>query len=277
MKRIRQVTSALVLSAAIAALFSGAPWWHSLSGQTQLADMVFFGGPVAGEPGDVRVYNLSSRQERLFAGPSESFRIFDFKPAPKGSLIAVREQLLQFDVVPDRATFVEPSRSGPRPAVESMRLRILSTDGAEVDVLNDVRDYAWSPDGTQLVFVTGVYRGHQKEHSRTGTWMWSAADRSRRQISTGGYYVAWAQFDAHVYLRDPTREGLESVRRYDQALNTFEVTRHKSIYFSPSGDYYYHPGGGLLIRENVYLTASDVPLDPSSPALAALAGWRALG
>lgn len=83
--------------------------------------------------------------------------------------------------------------------------------------------------------------------------------------------------DESVRDRDAIGEGLESVVRYRVSTGRLEATRHKSIYFSPSGDYYYHPGGGLIARENVYITATDVGLGNSSLALLGLAGWRPLG
>jgi len=138
------------------------------------------------------------------------------------------------------------------------------------------RFYAWSPDGLRLVYVTGRYLGHYKDHSRTGTWIWNASDKSRTRISTGGYYVSWPMFDGNVYLWDPNGERPSRVRRYDVKRQQLDVTSHKSIYFSASGSYYYHPGGGLLIPENVFLTTSDVGMDRASRALAMLAGWRPL-
>src|SRR6478609_8248037 len=111
------------------------------------------------------------------------------------------------------------------------------------------RFYAWSPDGLRLVYVTGRYLGHYKDHSRTGTWIWNASDKSRTRISTGGYYVSWPMFDGNVYLWDPNGERPSRVRRYDVKRQQLDVTSHKSIYFSASGSYYYHPGGGLLIPE----------------------------
>jgi hypothetical protein len=203
-------------------------------------------------------------------------RVFDYSLAPEGDLVAVREQLIAYDVSQERATFTEPSRSGPRPSIEQSVLRILTLTGSEVDSIEDVRAYAWSPDGQQVAYVTGKYRGNDREHTRTGTWVWDALERRRQQISSKGYFVNWAKFDQNIYSWDPLGEKLESVTRYNRTTRQMESTRHKSIYFAPSGRFYYHPGGGLLAKENVYDSATDAGLDATSSALAALAGWRPL-
>jgi len=260
-------------AAAIAIVVTMSSFWVSTLGQSSVEDLYFTGASVAGEPGEVVASNMVTGEKRSFFRPSDGFRIFDIAKAPQGSLVAVQEQLVRVDVPIEQATFTASSQTGDKPGLERMILRILNVDGSHVSSLEDVRSFAWSPAGDRLAYVTGKFVGRDKEHSRTGVWIWNSSDRRTQQISSKGYFVFWAKFDGNVYTWDPVGEGTESVRRYDVATGRLELTRHKSIYFSPSGDYYYHPGGGIGLRENIYLAATDVGLADTSPALSGLGGW----
>jgi hypothetical protein len=163
---------------------------------------------------------------------------------------------------------------------EKSTLVILSvSDAGVVDRIDSVRDYKWSPDSEHIVYVTGTFRGRNENLGNTRAWIWDAGDKRRRQISDGGYFVSWASFDAHVYVWefDKALGAPRSVVKYDPRSGLSEVTTHKSIYFSATGAYYYHPGGGLGLREEVYNRVNDVGMAASSQVLSQLSGWRPLG
>ncbi len=199
-------------------------------------------------------------------------RVFDFRVSTAGHMVAVVEQVLEY------ATEAQPGAPKDTvPVTENTTLHVLTRTGEFVDEVQQVRHFAWNPDGTRLVYVTGEYRGRDRDYGNTRTWIWNSVDKSRREISQRGYYVNWAAFDGNIYLWEKNRGIAGAVYRYSPATETLEATTHKSIYFSTTGTYYYHPGGGIGIPENVFLRSSDSPLKRSSQVLMNLAGWRPMG
>jgi Tol biopolymer transport system component len=140
-----------------------------------------------------------------------------------------------------------------------------------------VRSYAWSPDGDRIAFVMGEFRGIYANYANTSTWIWDAAGRRRTNISDDGYDVTWAKFDGNVYLWNRVGGIAGKAVRYNIATGALEATSHVSIYFSPSGEYYYHPGGGVGLQEDVYSRATDVGLKAGSRVLSSVLGWRPAG
>ena len=147
----------------------------------------------------------------------------------------------------------------------------------EVDHIPNVRAYAWSPDGLRIVYVIGDYRGRYDDYDNTSVWIWEGAGNGRRQISERGHEVTWAGFDHDIYIWPRVRGIAGMAMRYSVLAGTIEPTSHYSIYFSPTGAYYYHPGRGVGLQENVYATHGDVALKETSRVLSRLAGWRTLG
>ena len=79
--------------------------------------------------------------------------------------------------------------------------------------------------------------------------------------------MSWASFDGNLYIWDfPPPSGLGEVVRYNVAARSVEPTEHHSIYFSPTGRYYYRPesvnGNG-----EVYMRQTDQSVSRSSSAL----------
>jgi hypothetical protein len=217
-------------------------------------------------------WNTASNRQRVVYR-SEVGRIFDFKVAQHTGLVAVLEQQLMYRVDPKLANMTVRDI----PVFEKITLHVLSAAGSRLDAIDDVRMFAWSPDGRQLAYVTGQFRGSDEDYANTRTWIWDATDNRRLQVSDRGYYVEWAGFDGNVYLWDKVEGMAANVYRYDVMSRKVEPTSHKSIYFSPTGTYYYHPGGGIGLPQNVYLRATDVSLTSKSQVFAALTGWRPLG
>jgi len=96
-------------------------------------------------PSVLQVTDMASgRQRELYR--TESGRIFDFKVSPTGSMIAVTAQLLEYDVDPQVAT----ANVHNRMVLEKITLHIIGVAGNEIDAIDDVRQFSWSPDGRQL-------------------------------------------------------------------------------------------------------------------------------
>jgi hypothetical protein len=224
---------------------------------------------VGGDTDQRLTLRTSNGEEREIFRPRAG-RIFAFSVSPLGSTLAVLEQVLKFDVDPQVSTVRVKSRN----IFEATTLHILARSGDVIDTLTQVRDFAWSPDGQQLTYVTGDYRGQDADFENTAVWIWNAKDQGRRMISKSGYYISWAGFDGNIYLWEKADGVTGRVNRYNVSTGSLEPTPHKSIYFSPSGEYYYHPGGGVGLPENIYYRSNDTTLKDRSHALLAFAGWR---
>jgi hypothetical protein len=211
----------------------------------------------------VDIYDLSTRSRRILHRP-ETGSIFDFKVAPARDLLAVLERVVEYSATQALV------REGSTLVIRS------ATGEAVLDRIASVRSFAWSPDSRHLAYVTGTFRGQYANYSDTQAWIWDAQDRTRSRISEGGYYVSWPLFDRKVYVWqfDAKRGVPWDVIRYDPETGRRESTSHKSIYFSSTGRYYYHPGGSL--REEVFSRANDAALTETSSALKSLWGWRPL-
>lgn len=249
----------------------------ALSAQGQHAvhqDKVFSGGTTRdGDPGTIHSIDLINGNEREVFRPNRGV-VFDFKVAPSSELIAIRTQILKYDVPPEDATTIV---AGGRRVFEETTLTMLTVDGLAIDSIPNVRSYAWSPDSLRLVYVIGDYRGKETDYDNTSVWIWDSAGKGRVRISDRGHVVIWPSFDDNIYIWPRTRGIAGEAMKYNVASGSLEPTSHVSIYFSPSGSYYYHPGGGVGLQENVYITAGDVALKATSLVLSQLSGWRALG
>ena len=146
-------------------------------------------------------------------------------------------------------------------------VHVIDPDGRSLADLADVRVFSWSPDGRRLAYVT---------QSTRSSWIWSAADGSRAEIGRLGYYLHWASFDSRIYMWEQTGGGARKVYAYDPRTGETRETPHKSIYFSPSGTYYFYPGDGPGAPESVYARGWDVTLAASSRVLGSLCGFRPL-
>ena len=220
-------------------------------------------------PGVLQVTDMASgRQRELYR--TESGLIFDFKVSPTGSMIAVTAQLLEYDVDPQVAT----AKVHNRMVFEKTTLHIIGVAGNEIDAIDDVRQFSWSPDGRQLAYVTGDYRGGYEDYGNSRTWIWDLTDQSKKEISRRGYYVNWAAFDSRIYLWEKIARVAGKVYAYEPVAESLAETPHKSIYFSPTGNYYYHPGGGIGLRENVYVRSGDLIVKDASRVLGAFCGMR---
>lgn len=102
-------------------------------------------------------------------------------------------------------------------------------------------------------------------------WIFDTVTRERRRVADLGNYVSWAEFDDNLYIWETPEHGPERVMRFDPSRGVVEPTSHHSIYFSPSGDYYFKPVG-VFGREDVYWRESNQSLTRVSRTFANLSG-----
>lgn len=195
----------------------------------------------------------------------------DINSSPRGDRIGVIEKLWEENVEKERANFI-PSVVGKDGTLsesyhfEESRLLLLELDGKVVDSISAVRRYAWSPSGTQLVYISGKYTEDGIGFETTGTWLYDLQSGESNRIYSGGYDVAWALWDENIYIHNPGRESFPdaSVLRYDVSRREVQATPHHGIYFSPNGSYYYDPPyeGGIVrvfdARSDERLPAADL-------------------
>lgn len=222
----------------------------------------------SGEPATLVAHDLAMGESKEFYRAQG--RVFDFSASPTKGLVAVADQVMN-------ASSEEPaSSSHHRDVSENVVLRILTSTGDVMDEIPRGRSFAWSPEGHQLAYVVGDYVDLYAPLANQAAWIWDSNTRARTLIAHDVGHLAWAKFDGNLYLWKTRFGGATDVLRYNTGSSRLEPTSHRSIYFSPSGRYYYHPGGGLGLRENVYRTSDDEPLKPSK-VLSSLSGFRPRG
>ena len=238
------------------------------------ADEIFTGGTKDGrDPGAVVAHNLSTNRVRQVYRPDQGV-VFDFAVSPSAKFVAVLQQIFEVDVPARDATVQLP---GGRFGHEWRGLRVLTAAGSQIaETIPLVRRFVWSPDSDRLAYVVGRYQGIYAEDADQSVWIWSAADKRSRKIRDGAHHASWARFDGNLYLLELVDGGARQVLRVNAATGSIEKTTHRSIYFSPSGEYYYGDVG-FGPQENVYLRASDRALKETSRTLSSLSGFKPLG
>ncbi|HKY73036.1 MAG TPA: hypothetical protein VJL88_14040, partial [Nitrospira sp.] len=142
----------------------------------------------------------------------------------------------------------------------STALHVIDREGKEIARIGKVWDYSWSPDGNQLAYVTGDYHvaGDGDEVRPTGVWRYDLRQRASTKLQDAGRHVAWAAFDRAVYVLDYSGpNGYPRVWRLNSADWKPQLTSFQGIYLSPTGKYYYPPGGEG--RFDVYDVATNTP------------------
>jgi hypothetical protein len=196
----------------------------------------------------------------VFAVPEGE--IFSFAAAPKAGLLAVRERLWV------------PKESGQ---TERALLHIVARDGSILETIEQGRRWSWRASGTDLAVMTGEYQSSNDEPLSTGIWWYTVGTRKLVKISSTGTYVNWAAFDDNIYIWDTAAEGGATVSRYNVRTGASERTSHHSIYFSPTGKYYYKPGGVIAGEADIYLRNNDSSIFRHSRALADVDGFDVEG
>ncbi len=184
--------------------------------------------------------------------------------SPDGTMIAVLDRVLEYGVRPGEATFedaVEGTRGGKVLGYEQSTLRVLSLAGLEIGAVQQVRDFAWSPDGRYLALVTGQYVGHDLPYSHGAVWIYELGARTSAKVLDQGNYVTWPAFDGNVYVWSTVTADAPKVFRLRSPDWKVERTDLKSIYFSPTGRYYFRPVG-VAGRQGVFRTIDDSEWEP---------------
>jgi hypothetical protein len=273
---MRRLNIKTVLGSFIVILMSAARVGLAQGGNdTARGDDVFFVDGASQEPDSplptqetIKIHNITTGKDREVFRPKFG-RLFDFRVSPTSAMIAVTEQVRKFNVALELATTVINGYT----VSERTILRIVDWNGKDIDQIEGgVRGFAWSQDGRQLAYVTGDYKDSDGPYQNTKAWIWDSTDKSRLQISDRDLFkeISWAAFDDNIYLWERDKAGTYgTVLRYNVVARRLETTTHRGIYFSPTGTYYFHGGGGH--RENVYLRATDTVL--KSQTLSGLAAW----
>ena len=170
-------------------------------------------------PGEERI---SSRGERVWPGDvNGDERILDFRLAPSGAYVALRE-----------------TRDGAD--TPDVHMVVLDRTGAKVLDVDSVRRYAWSASGDRLAFITGAaYEGGIGFSPAAVSWVDVGVPEVLHEIHRGGGWdLDWAE--DQVYLWDFTDHGAR-VLRYDTESRELEETSHQGVHFAPDGRYYFEP------------------------------------
>lgn len=178
--------------------------------------------------------------QKVFATPGRVLAAYS--PSPDGRYIAVR--------------------SWADDSLATMTLHIIDPAGHEVSRIGQVWDYAWSPDGNHLVYVTGEYRAGQDGVPSTGVWKYDIRQKKSLKIHDTGRFVFWASFDRSIYVLEYLKGSRNhQVWRLNPTDLAPQATRMYSIYLSPTGRYYYHPGASFTNEGSfdVFDTATNTP------------------
>jgi hypothetical protein len=213
------------------------------------------GGPRDSKGVVARLGPTGSARARIFQGTGEVTALAIDNAFGR---LGVVERLIE---MPPK-TGVENFRIGQAPGFERSTLHVLGQDGRNVLAIPSVRAFAWRPSGTALVIAVGKYRGPNEDAEISSVEIVSIPTGQRSAIASRGLYVSWAAFDDAAYIWDTSAPGGAKVVRYDRSKAVLETTAYHSIYFSPSGKYYYKPDGvagtpGVFLRHtNADLTAA---------------------
>jgi len=236
--------------------------------------------PQAGIPGKAHhVYHYDGKSDRLIFGGLE------YTLNEKRSSLTDHEKSVLYErnlaTGTTRVVFNIPGRSlaaysvspdGRYVAVRSwvddnlstMALHVINSGGHEIAQIGQVVDYAWSPDGNQLAYVTAAYNAGPDggDIHPTGVWRYDLRQRMSTKLQDVGRHVAWAAFDGAVYVLDYSGpKGYPRVWRLNSTDWKTQLTPLQSIYFSPTGKYYYHPGTTFVSegKFDVYDVATNTP------------------
>ena len=175
-------------------------------------------------------------------------RVSRLEPAPAGGRLALTETFFEENAPEGRANYVVRRMVAGTEVMdryyENSRLIILDADGRRVgDPIDAVRDYAWSPAGDKVVYVTGDYYEGGVGFLSTGTWILDVSSGSTKKIHESGWGVTWAEWDRRIYTLELSGQPARVLRhRADGGdVGEPETTSHQGMFFSPSGRYYFDP------------------------------------
>jgi len=146
-------------------------------------------------------------------------------------------------------------------------LVLITTDGTELNRLEGVQKYVWSPDGAQVAYIAGPSDEDYPGFKSTGTWVYSLSSNASTKAYTSGYDLNWAAFDGSLYIWEGSpNQGL--VHRYEPRTQELCESEYKGIFFSPDGKYVYRPNyEGTPFR--LFLTQTNEEVTEKWPFLAA--------
>ena len=174
------------------------------------------------------------------------WRVSRVELAPSGSRIALTERLFE-ENARNGNYFVKRIADGAEVTdryYENSRLIILDAGGGVVaDPVDAVRDYAWSPAGDKVAYVTGDYYEGGMGFLSTGTWILDVSSGRSKKIHESGWGVTWTEWDDDgIYMLELSGQPAR-VLRYDMNRDEVGPTGHRGLFFSPGGRYYFDPAG----------------------------------
>jgi dipeptidyl aminopeptidase/acylaminoacyl peptidase len=151
-------------------------------------------------------------------------------------------------------------------------LTIIDSDGKLYrHIEKDVKKYVWSPDGSQIGFLT--FRPCDPDYEfkcPSGAWRIDLQSSAIVKIRDQADEIFWAMHDSAIYLYDH-----QIVYRFDSQSQIVRPTNYRDIYFSPDGQYYLdkpkfeEESAVQLFRSKDNIDMSDaIPKDMGEPV-----GW----
>jgi hypothetical protein len=177
-------------------------------------------------------------------------------------------------------------------------LTVLDPNGKTVCSVEDVQRYTWSPDGNEIVYITGSYYEGGVGFSPRGVHILNVVTGEKKEIENfptpyGPYALHWANFEYAIYIKNlasvagekvyyTTREGerkfyfkdAKRVLRYDCQTGQLDITDYKDICFSPDGKYYIHFPDEVDLNFNLYEIETNKDITDYLPNnLGSPSGW----
>jgi len=146
-------------------------------------------------------------------------------------------------------------------------LVIIDTSGNVIcSTGDDARRCSWSPDGTKLAYITGLFREEGMGFKPTGVYILDIPDcikvnvvRNYPHISEDGdegygYDLNWASHDSILYIQGLSHSG--GNYSYNPRTGKTQQVDYRGIYFSPDGRYYFSLSPEVL-QVDLYVTATN--------------------
>jgi WD40 repeat protein len=139
-------------------------------------------------------------------------------------------------------------------------LLVFDEKGTLVKSIDDAPIFAWSPDGSQIIYATGKTFSDKDFPSTDRLWLFKLKTQEKEDLgSQTGYTrnIVWASFDSMVYIRANS-----GVLQIDPKTREEKTMKYWDVNFSPNGKYYYSWGPDLE-QIHVFETKSNRDITPS--------------
>lgn len=218
-----------------------------------------FDGPSVYTKGGKEVYYVKSRAETTTVYETTADFIYDSdaKLSPTHDYIAV---------IVTKQGVVQP-RGHEYAVLPENNLIIVDVSGNIICSTGDnARVVSWSPDGTKLAYITGLFREEGIGFKPTGVYVIGIPDCTKvkvvrdypRMSEDGydgcGYDLNWALHDSVLYIQESSHWG--GNYSYNPKTGKTQQVDYKGIYFSPDGRYYFSLDPEVL-QVDLYVAATN--------------------